>query len=77
MSETFPECHGKNSIIKLKALGTLGNCQRPVISLSVSHPTLCIKQQICEFLGPNWLSRFKDNNERKNLLEKSTPVAQN
>ena len=35
----------------LKTLDTIGNCQRPVLSLGVLDLNICTKQQICENLN--------------------------
>ena len=51
----------------LKALDTIGNCQRPVISLGVSQHDMHKIKNLWKFWGLNWSSNLQENNERKKL----------
>ena len=50
----------------LKALDTLGNCQKSVFSFGVFQH-VCIKTQICESFRPDLLSKLQENSKRKNM----------
>ena len=52
--------------IRLKALYTFGNCQRPVFSIGVSHHKHTITS-LWKF-GLNRSSKLRENDERKNTL---------
>ena len=73
---TSPEVCLKPIFHVLKTLDTIGNCQRPVISLVVSQHTCMHKiTSLCKF-EVNWSSKLRDNYERKiTLLTRSCALS--